>query len=70
MGLSIVAAKGVGQERLGIYIKSVVKGGAAHLDGRLQAGDQLLAVDGQSLIGVSQVSFVIRRTASENNVIN
>ena len=42
------------QERLGIYIKSVVKGGAAHLDGRLQAGDQLLAVDGQSLIGVSQ----------------
>ncbi|KAE8746978.1 hypothetical protein FOCC_FOCC006233, partial [Frankliniella occidentalis] len=29
MGLSIVAAKGAGQDRLGIYIKSVVKGGAA-----------------------------------------
>ena len=29
MGLSIVAAKGAGQDRLGIYIKSVVAGGAA-----------------------------------------
>ncbi|XP_049285531.1 uncharacterized protein LOC125764898 isoform X3 [Anopheles funestus] len=54
MGLSIVAAKGAGQERLGIYIKSVVGGGAADLDGRLQAGDQLLEVDGQSLIGITQ----------------
>ncbi|KAG8238215.1 hypothetical protein J437_LFUL018259 [Ladona fulva] len=54
MGLSIVAAKGAGQDRLGIYIKSVVKGGAADADGRLQAGDQLLKVDGQSLVGITQ----------------
>lgn len=54
MGLSIVAAKGAGQERLGIYIKSVVPGGAADADDRLQAGDQLLKVDGQSLIGITQ----------------
>ncbi|CAG0912478.1 unnamed protein product [Notodromas monacha] len=54
MGLSIVAAKGVGQDRLGIYIKSVVKGGAADQDGRLQAGDQLLQVDGHSLVGITQ----------------
>ncbi|XP_043919082.1 afadin isoform X3 [Protopterus annectens] len=54
MGLSIVAAKGAGQEKLGIYVKSVVKGGAADLDGRLSAGDQLLSVDGQSLVGLSQ----------------
>jgi afadin len=26
MGLSIVAARGTGQQQLGIYIKSVVKG--------------------------------------------
>jgi afadin len=44
MGLSIVAAKGVGKDRLGIYIKAVVEGGAAWHDGRLQAGDQLLQV--------------------------
>jgi afadin len=36
MGLSIVAAKGVGKDRLGIYIKAVVEGGAAWHDGRLQ----------------------------------
>ncbi|XP_043480029.1 afadin isoform X3 [Leptopilina heterotoma] len=54
MGLSIVAAKGAGQDRLGIYIKSVVAGGAADTDGRLTAGDQLLKVDGQSLVGITQ----------------
>ncbi|PSN54552.1 hypothetical protein C0J52_07115, partial [Blattella germanica] len=45
---------GAGQDRLGIYIKSVVKGGAADADGQLQAGDQLLKVDGQSLVGITQ----------------
>lgn len=54
MGLSIVAATGEGQAEQGVYIKSVVEGGAAALDGRLQAGDQLLEVDGKSLIGLSQ----------------
>lgn len=54
MGLSIVAAKGEGQEKKGIYVKSVVQDGAAAQDGRLQTGDQLLEVDGKSLIGVTQ----------------
>ncbi|XP_048258365.1 afadin-like [Haliotis rufescens] len=54
MGLSIVAAMGEGQRERGIYIKSVVPNGAAALDGRLQAGDQLLEVDGRSLVGLSQ----------------
>ncbi|KAK7020754.1 hypothetical protein SK128_026085, partial [Halocaridina rubra] len=45
---------GVNQDKLGIYIKSVVPGGAADQDGRLQAGDQLLTVDGKSLIGITQ----------------
>lgn len=54
IGLSIVAAGGIDQDKLGIYVRSVVKGGAADLDGRLQAGDQLLKVDGQSLVGVNQ----------------
>ncbi|KAL7873098.1 hypothetical protein AOLI_G00121690 [Acnodon oligacanthus] len=54
MGISIVAAKGAGQENLGIFIKSVVRGGAADVDSRLAPGDQLLSVDGKSLIAVSQ----------------
>ncbi|XP_072314349.1 afadin [Eucyclogobius newberryi] len=56
MGLSIVAAKGAGQSALGIYIKSIVSGGPAHVNGRLSCGDQLLTVDGQSLVGLSQDS--------------
>lgn len=54
MGLSIIEATGEGQQQQGIYIKSVVEGGAAAQDGRLAAGDQLLEVDGKSLIGLSQ----------------
>ncbi|KAM6968490.1 afadin [Tautogolabrus adspersus] len=54
MGVSIVAAKGAGQGNLGIYIKSIVKGGPAEMNGRLTAGDQLLSVDGQSQVGISQ----------------
>ncbi|XP_021958494.1 afadin isoform X3 [Folsomia candida] len=54
LGLSIVAAKAAGQEKLGIYIKSVVSNGSADMDGRLATGDQLLSVDGQSLVGISQ----------------
>lgn len=46
--------QGSGQSKLGIYIKSVVPGGAAAADGRLAAGDQLLSVDGQSLVGITQ----------------
>ncbi|XP_043448701.1 afadin isoform X17 [Prionailurus bengalensis] len=66
MGLSIVAAKGAGQEKLGIYVKSVVKGGAADVDGRLAAGDQLLSVDGRSLVGLSQerAAELMTRTSS------
>lgn len=65
MGLSIIAAKGAGcQERLGIYIKNVVKDGAAAMDGRLQAGDQLLEVDGNSLLGITQdaAAVLMQRT--------
>jgi afadin len=41
LGLSIVAARGTNQMHQGIYIKSVVPGGASDDDGRLNAGDQL-----------------------------
>jgi hypothetical protein len=53
LGLSIVAAKGLNQIT-GIYVKSVVAGGAAADDGRIDAGDQLLAVDEASLVNVTQ----------------
>ncbi|KAI1897505.1 hypothetical protein AGOR_G00083970 [Albula goreensis] len=69
MWFSVVGRKdqsGAGQEKLGIYIKSVVKGGAADMDGRLAAGDQLLSVDGRSLVGLSQerAAELMTRTGS------
>ncbi|OAF63994.1 hypothetical protein A3Q56_08301, partial [Intoshia linei] len=54
LGLSIVSAKGPNTQQRGIYIKSVVPGETAALDGRLREGDQLLEVDGISLINASQ----------------
>ncbi|KAM6912204.1 afadin [Xenentodon cancila] len=64
MGVSIVAAKGAGQSNHGIYIKSIVKRGPAEMNGRLDAGDQLLSVDGRSLVGLSQerAAAVLMRT--------
>ncbi|KIH68565.1 PDZ/DHR/GLGF domain protein [Ancylostoma duodenale] len=50
----ICACKGVGDRQVGIYVKKVVPGSPAASDGRLAAGDQLLSVNGQSLLGISQ----------------
>uniref|UniRef100_A0A4W4FYD7 Afadin, adherens junction formation factor a n=1 Tax=Electrophorus electricus TaxID=8005 RepID=A0A4W4FYD7_ELEEL len=65
-GMPALPTAGAGQEKLGIYIKSVVKGGAADMDGRLAAGDQLLSVDGRSLVGLSQerAAELMTRTGS------
>ncbi|XP_051753408.1 par-3 family cell polarity regulator beta a isoform X1 [Ctenopharyngodon idella] len=40
-------------EDLGIFIKSIIHGGAAHKDGRLRINDQLVAVNSESLLGRS-----------------
>ncbi|XP_061820857.1 partitioning defective 3 homolog [Nerophis lumbriciformis] len=36
---------------LGIFVKSIINGGAASKDGRLRINDQLIAVNGESLLG-------------------
>ncbi|XP_048808111.1 partitioning defective 3 homolog isoform X12 [Lagopus muta] len=36
---------------LGIFVKSIINGGAASKDGRLRVNDQLIAVNGESLLG-------------------
>uniref|UniRef100_A0A7N9AJZ3 Par-3 family cell polarity regulator n=1 Tax=Mastacembelus armatus TaxID=205130 RepID=A0A7N9AJZ3_9TELE len=38
---------------LGIFVKSIINGGAASKDGRLRVNDQLIAVNGESLLGMT-----------------
>ncbi|KAG7258750.1 hypothetical protein CRUP_028438, partial [Coryphaenoides rupestris] len=57
-------------EDLGIFIKSIIHGGAAHKDGRLRVNDQLLEVNGESLQGHSNhaaMETLRRSMSSEGN---
>ncbi|KAM3608205.1 uncharacterized protein V6R79_020977 [Siganus canaliculatus] len=54
-------------EDLGIFIKSIIHGGAAYKDGRLRVNDQLIAVNGESLLGCSNhvAMETLRRSMSQ-----
>ncbi|XP_068429061.1 partitioning defective 3 homolog B isoform X2 [Clinocottus analis] len=54
-------------EDLGIFIKSIIHGGAAYKDGRLQVNDQMVAVNGESLMGRSNhvAMETLRRSMSQ-----
>ncbi|RXN25974.1 FERM and PDZ domain-containing 2-like isoform X1 [Labeo rohita] len=64
LGISIAGGVNTGLRYGGIYIKSLVPGGAAEQDGRIQTGDRLLEVDGTRLQGFTdqQAAECLART--------
>ncbi|KAM9838124.1 LOW QUALITY PROTEIN: syntaxin-binding protein 4 [Aulostomus maculatus] len=69
LGVKIIGGyKELTGEDFGIYIKRVIAGGLAALDGRLKSGDLILDVNNTSLIGVTNDRAAeILRTASLSN---
>ncbi|XP_015763527.1 PREDICTED: synaptojanin-2-binding protein-like [Acropora digitifera] len=53
LGIKIAGGRSALGADFGIFIKKILSGGAANLDGRLMEGDQLLEVNGYNLLGVS-----------------
>ncbi|GIY58267.1 discs large homolog 1-like protein [Caerostris darwini] len=72
-GLGFSIAGGVGNQHIpgddGIYITKVMEGGAAHVDGRLQVGDKLIAVGDVNLEHVTHEEAVATLKATSDHVV-
>lgn len=65
LGIQITGGRGSKRSPHGIVVAHVEEGGAAQRDGRLKAGDELLMINGHSLVGLShqEAVAVLRSTA-------
>ena len=57
---------------LGIFVKSVLHGGAAYKDGRLKPNDQLISINGISLLNSNnkEATETLRRVLKDNDGVN
>uniref|UniRef100_A0A3B5AEG6 PDZ domain containing 2 n=1 Tax=Stegastes partitus TaxID=144197 RepID=A0A3B5AEG6_9TELE len=58
LGIQITGGRGSKRSPHGIIIAHVEEGGAIHRDGRLHAGDELLMINGHSLVGLTHQEAV------------
>ncbi|XP_040193863.1 PDZ domain-containing protein 2 isoform X2 [Rana temporaria] len=58
LGIQITGGRGSKRSPHGIVVAHVEEGGSADRDGRLKAGDELLMINGQSLVGLSHQEAV------------
>lgn len=70
LGISVKGKRSGDQnDDQGIYVKSVIKGGAAAKDGRIIVNDQLLCINDTSLIGLSNNDAMnVLRAAMEKSI--
>ena len=69
LGFSIVGGHGSPHGDLPIYVKTVFPTGAAARDGQLKRGDQIIAVNGESLVGVAHESAVAMLKRTKGKII-
>ncbi|XP_022779810.1 multiple PDZ domain protein-like isoform X3 [Stylophora pistillata] len=69
LGFSIVGGHGSPHGDLPIYVKTVFPTGAAAKDGQLKRGDQIVAVNGESLVGVTHESAVAMLKRTKGRIV-
>ncbi|XP_075688825.1 inaD-like protein isoform X2 [Rhinoderma darwinii] len=68
LGFSIVGGYGSAHGDLPIYVKTIFSKGAAAVDGKLKRGDQILAVNNESLEGITHEEAVVILKHQRGNV--
>uniref|UniRef100_A0A3P8YXX4 Tyrosine-protein phosphatase non-receptor type 20 n=1 Tax=Esox lucius TaxID=8010 RepID=A0A3P8YXX4_ESOLU len=67
LGISVTGGVNTSVRHGGVYVKAIIPKGAAELDGRIQKGDRVVAVNGKSLEGATHKQAVetLRDTGQE-----